>query len=74
MENKLGRIIARRGSDVLRLSRVEGNKRYGHIVSKDGGVSPEMNVDSVLARGYWSAASAEEALKSYIKALENGTR
>lgn len=73
MEKKLGRIIARRGTDVLRLSREDGGKRYGYVVLEDGTVSGEVNVDSVLARGYWSSASGEEAFKSYIKALENGT-
>jgi hypothetical protein len=72
-ENRnLGRIIARRGSDILRLPREAEGKRYGYIVFGDGSVSKEMNVDSVLSRGYWSPASGTEALKSYIKALENG--
>jgi hypothetical protein len=74
MEKKLGQIIARRGGDSLRLSRTEGDKRYGHVVLEDGTVSPELIVDSVLSRGYWKPVSATESLKSYIKALENGPR
>lgn len=72
MEKKLGQVIARRGGDVLRLSRVDGEKRYGHVVSSDGTVSPEINVDSVLSRGYWKSASGSETLKSYLKAFEYG--
>jgi len=71
-KQKLGRIIARRGSDALSVSREDGGKRYGYIVFGDGSVSEEVNVDSVISRGYWSPASGSEALKSYIKALENG--
>lgn len=68
----MGRIIARRGGDVLRLSRTVGEKRYGYVVMDDGTCSPEINVDSVLARGYWSPASGAETFKSYLKAMENG--
>lgn len=70
MGKSLGQIIARRGGDVLRLSRVEGDKRYGYVILADGTVSPEMNVDSVLSRGYWEPASGSEALKSYLKAFD----
>ena len=73
-EKKLGPILARRGGDVMRLSRTEGKKRFGYIVSQDGEVSDEVNVDSVLARGYWELASGNETLKSYLKAIESGYR
>ena len=69
-EKNLGQIIARRGGDVLRLSKVEGKKRYGYVVSSEGTVSELVNVDSVLARGYWEPASGSEALKSYLKAFD----
>lgn len=68
MVKSLGPVIGRRGGDVLRITRTEGGKRYGCIVTSDGEVSPEMNVDSVLARGYWEPVSATAALKSYLKA------
>ena len=70
MEKSLGPVIGRRGGDVLRISRVEDGRRYGCIVTSDGEISPEMNVDSVLARGYWEPVQATPtaALKAYLKA------
>ena len=48
-------VIATRGGDKLVLLSTENGKRKGKVVYEDGGESGIINVDSVLARGYWVA-------------------
>lgn len=54
-------VIAVRGGDKLVLLKEEDGKRKGKVIYEDGGESGIINVDSVLARGYWEPAPTPPA-------------
>jgi hypothetical protein len=57
-------LIATRGNDKLFLERESEGKRVGRIELEDGVVVNNVNVDSVLARGYWKQAPQPSSVKS----------
>lgn len=57
-------LIATRGNDKLFLERESEGKRVGRIELEDGVVVNNVNVDSVLARGYWEQASYPSSVNS----------
>jgi hypothetical protein len=57
-------LIATRGNDKLFLEHESEGKRVGRIELEDGVVVNNVNVDSVLARGYWEEAPNPRSVKS----------
>ena len=64
----MARIIATRGKDRLEFIEERDGKQYCRILFSDGTESGELNLQSVLARGYWTPVDGMASFKAYLKA------